>query len=278
LGADTQTTDPTRVLRFPNTINQKNQVRATVDIWNNIEYELSTLYSYCTPVEKIKKSRRKKKREVVTLPPAKGLVDLYSLNTKKKDDLELLVTLRSGQMVGYRNTCLYTYCFTIALIVKEQKSTIVFARQLNEKFNEPLLIKEVQETAKSAHKDASTFFKAFSDNKYTMYGLARDLIKPEKASTIIRKLDISSEERQQMRFLIDDVIRQNRNTELVREKRREAGVKSRTEYEANERAKTQSKVDLLHEAIETNPTASIRKLAEITGFSKSVVQRLKSQL
>ncbi|MBS7531865.1 AsnC family protein [Hazenella sp. IB182353] len=278
LGADTQTTDPTRVLRFPNTINQKNQVKATVDIWNNIEYALPTLYSYCTPVEETRKSRRKIKREIVTLPPPKGIVNLYSLNTKKKDDLELLVTLRNGQMVGYRNTYLYTYCFTVALIVKEQASTIVFARQINEKFTESLLIKEVIEVAKSACKDALAFLKAFSENEYTMRGLKSDLIKPEKASTIVRKLEMTSDEGQQMRVLIDQDIRRDRNTELVREKRREEGVKPRQEYEKVRKAKVDDKLDVLRMAIVENPNASNSQLSNITGIPRTTVIRLKKRI
>ncbi|RAL21958.1 AsnC family protein [Thermoflavimicrobium daqui] len=194
LGADTRTTDPTRVLRFPNTINQKNQIKATVEIWNPVEYTLQELYRYVTPIEEIRKTRRKKKQGVVIFPPPKGVVDLYSLNTKKKDDLELLVQLRQSKMTGYRNTFLYSYSFTIALIVKTQAATIVFARQINEKFTEPLLKKEVDVTAKSAYDDATKFLKAFAENNYRMRGLASDLVKPEKSSTIIEKLNITEEE------------------------------------------------------------------------------------
>lgn len=158
LGADPQTTDPTRVLRFPGTINQKSQIRATVEIWNPMEYTLQELYKYVTPIEKTRKSRKRKKRDVVILPPPQGVVDLYSLNTKKKDDLELLVQLRQGKMTGYRNTFLYTYSFTVALILKDKAGTITFARQINEKFTEPLLKKEVDTTAKSGYADAAASF------------------------------------------------------------------------------------------------------------------------
>ncbi|MBD1373962.1 hypothetical protein IC620_16590 [Hazenella sp. IB182357] len=159
--------------------------------------------------------------------------------------------------------------------MKEQASTIVFARQINEKFTESLMIKEVTEVAKSACKDALAFLKAFADNDYTMRGLKSDLIKPEKASTIVKKLDMTSDEREKMRVLIDQDIRRDRNTELVREKR---GSVTKEEYLLNEQAETNAKLELIRKAVDENPTASIRKLADITGLSKSAVQRLKKLL
>lgn len=275
LGADPQTTDPTRVLRFPGTINQKSQIRATVEIWNPIEYTLQELYKYVTPIEETRKSRRRKKRDVVILPPPQGVVDLYSLNTKKKDDLELLVRLRQGKMTGYRNTFLYTYSFTVALILKNQAGTVTFARQINEKFTEPLLKKEVDTTAKSGYDDAAAFLKEFAENDYKIRGLPSDLVKPEKASTIIKKLEITSEEMEHFRVLIDQDIRRKRNTEYQRKKR---GSVTREEYLSKEEEKKEDKFNLLKKALKEDPQASIRKLAEMTGLSKSVVQRLKSEL
>ncbi|MBD1373942.1 hypothetical protein IC620_16480 [Hazenella sp. IB182357] len=162
--------------------------------------------------------------------------------------------------------------------MKEQASTIVFARQINEKFTESLLIKEVIEVAKSACKDALAFLKAFSENEYTMRGLKSDLIKPEKASTIVRKLEMTSDERQQMRVLIDQDIRRDRNTELVREKRREEGVKPRQEYEKVRKAKVDDKLDVLRMAIVENPNASNSQLSNITGIPRTTVIRLKKRI
>ncbi|MCS1352791.1 AsnC family protein [Mechercharimyces sp. CAU 1602] len=276
LGADSQTTDPTRVLRFPNTVNQKNMAKTTVDIWNPVEYDLGTLYSYCTPIEDTRKSRRKKKKkEVVVLPSPRGIVNLYSLNTKKKDDLDRLLDLRNGVMTGYRNTYLYTYCFTIALILKEQKSTIVFARQANERFKEPLLIKELESVAKSACKDALDFLKAFKANEYKMIGLPSNLIKPEKASTIIRKLDITDEEIEHMRVLINRETKRKRNTEYVRDKR---GSITQEEHIKNKRQKVDEKIGQLRELLESSPDMTNRMLAEELQVTVRRVQQLKKEI
>lgn len=278
LGADAATTDPTRVLRFPGTVNQKNQVKATVEIWNPEEYALQELYRYVTPIEETRRSRKRKKRDVVILPPPKGVVDLYSLNTKKKDDLELLVQLRQGDMTGYRNTFLYTYSFTVALIVKSQAATIVFARQINEKFSEPLLKREVDTAAKSAYHDAAAFLKDFAENDYKMLGLPSSLIKPEKSSTIIDKLDITSEEMEHFRVLIDRSIKQRRNAEYQREKRRSKGVKEREEYIAQEKAKTDNKLEELRSLLQSNEGLTNKVLAERLGVSIRRIQQLKKEL
>jgi hypothetical protein len=278
LGADAATTDPTRVLRFPNTINQKNQIRATVEIWNPMEYTLQELYKYVTPIEETRKSRRRKKRDVVILPPPDGVVTLYSLNTKKKDDLELLVQLRQGEMTGYRNVFLYTYSFTVALIVKTQVATIVFAKQVNERFTEPLLVKEVETVAKSAYDDANKFLQAFAENDYKMRGLPSGLIKPEKASTIIEKLEITSEEMEHFRVLIDKGIKRKRNTIYQKEKRRLNGVQAREEYIAQEKEKTNDKLEQLKQLLEENPKIKQKELAERLGVSDRYIRKLKKQL
>lgn len=273
LGADPQTTDPTRVLRFPGTINQKNKVQVKVEIWNPVEYSLQDLYKYVTPIEKKRRPRKRKKRDVVILSPPAGVVNLYSLNTKKKDDLELLVSLRKGKMTGYRNTFLYTYSFTVALILKNQAGTITFARQINEKFREPLLKKEVETAAKSAYEDASAFLKAFAENDYKVRGLPSDLVKPEKASTIIRKLDITREEMQHFRVLIGKEVKRKRNTEYQRQKR---GSVTREEYIAKEKKKTDSKLNELKKLLSQGLTN--KELAKELNLSVRRVQQLKKEL
>ncbi|MDQ0418763.1 hypothetical protein J2Z48_002967 [Croceifilum oryzae] len=274
LGADAQTTDPTRVLRFPGTVNQKNQVKATADIWNPEEYSLDILYGYVTPLEEIRKSRKKQKQNVVILRPPDGVVNLYSLNTKKKDDLELLVRLREGKMSDYRNTFLYTYAFTVGLILKNQKGTLTFTRQINERFTEPLLVKEVTETVKSAYEDAAAFLKAFAENEYQVRGLPSKLIKPEMSSTIIRKLDITSDEMEHFRVLIGRVIKRQRNTGYQREKR---GSTTREEYVTKERQKTESKLEDLQKLLEIGNFTN-KELAEKLGVTVRRVQQLKKEL
>ena len=50
------------------------------------------------------------------------------------------------------------------------------------------------------------------------------------------------------------------------------------EYNEERAIQKDSKKDILRKAMEENPKASIRKLAEITGISKSHVSDLKKEL
>ncbi|MGN0449425.1 MAG: hypothetical protein ACI4G0_03590, partial [Ruminococcus sp.] len=88
LGADTSATDVTRVFRLPYSVNSKNNKQVQVDIWRTLEYDLEELYSYCTPLEARRKPSKKRKGTLVSLPPKKDLLTLYSLNSSRKNDLE----------------------------------------------------------------------------------------------------------------------------------------------------------------------------------------------
>lgn len=98
IGADSSATDVTRVFRLPYSINSKNNQQVQVEIWRTLEYSLEELYRYCTPLEARRKPSRKKKATLVSLPPQKDLLTLYSLNSARKDDLETLISLRQGSI------------------------------------------------------------------------------------------------------------------------------------------------------------------------------------
>ncbi|SFX79390.1 hypothetical protein SAMN04487866_12618 [Thermoactinomyces sp. DSM 45891] len=281
LNADPQASDPTRVFRFPNTINQKVPARSSVEIWNPNEYSLQDLYQFVTPLEEIRKKKKKKKKkpEVVIFSPP-GVVSLYTLNTKKKDDLEKLVELRQDKpFEKYRNTFLYTYSFTIALILKDEECTVTFARNINQKFHDPEEnLVEVERTAKSGYEDAIQFLKEFGKNDYKMMGLDRYLVKPEKSSTIIEKLNITSEEMEHFRVLIGREVKRQRNTDYQREKRRLDGAVDREEYLQSTRKKVDEKLECLELAIKEHPEASNAELSRITKIPRSTIIRLKKQL
>ncbi len=287
-GADTQTTDVTRVLRMPNTVNQKNKARTSVEIWNRREFSLEELYDYCVPMEQPKKQRRSSTGRIAMLPARKGVIDLYSLNTKRKDDLERLLTLRGGIMEawdekagsikGRRNVFMYTYGFTVGLINKTQAGTLLFARQANERFAEPLPIGELERAVKSGYKDAAAFFLAFKENEYTMKGLPWNLIKPKKSTTVINELGITPEEMEQMDTLISAPVRRKRNTGRKREARRSAGVQPRERYLADQQEQTEDKLWLLRKAIDTHPNAKGKELAAMLGISAARVSQLKRKL
>ena len=58
------------------------------------------------------------------------------------------------------------------------------------------------------------------------------------------------------------------------QKRREAGMRPMEEYNAERWEQTEDKLWQVQTALERYPNASVRKLAEYTGLSRSVVARL----
>lgn len=277
LGADGSCSDLSRVFRLPYSTHGKTGKQITVDLWTEKEYSLQELYEYVPPLEKKRKTKRK--GTLTTLPARKGVMDLYSLNTKRKADLEMIVELRNG-VIGNRNDLTYIYSFTTALIVKNQAATLEMTFQLNAKLADPQPKKEVERTAKNAYKDAMIFFDEFAKNDYKRVGLPHNIVKPMRNDTVIRKLniDFTQEEKEKMSTLIDKVEKQRRDTERKRAKRRAEGMTTREEYLAKEQKKTEDKLSVLKKAKEQYPGASIRKLVEYTGLSKSVIGRLMKQL
>ncbi len=277
LGADGSCSDLSRVFRLPYSTHGKTGKQITVDLWTEKEYSLQELYEYVPPLEKKRKSKRK--GMLTTLPARKGVMDLYSLNTKRKADLEMIVELRNG-VIENRNDLTYIYSFTTALIVKNQAATLEMTFQLNAKLADPQPKKEVERTAKNAYKDAMIFFDEFAKNDYKRVGLPHNIVKPMRNDTVIRKLniDFTQDEKEKMGTLIDKVEKQRRDTERKRAKRRAEGVTTREKYLEEEQKKTEDKLTILKRAKKQYPSASIRKLVEYTGLSKSVIGRLIKQL
>jgi hypothetical protein len=278
LGADTSGTDVTRVFRLPYSVNSRNGKQVTLEIWRTLEYSLLELYSFCKPLEQRRKLAKANKGTLHTLPSKKGLMDIYSLNTARKNDLETLVSLRMGE-IEKRNVLTYIYAYTVALIVKNKEATIEFAHQLNMRFTDPQRITAIRRTAGNGYDDAMKFFDEFKKRDYKMWYQDRDGIKrPMKSSTIIDELDITSEEMKQLTTIIDGIEKQARDTKRKQKKRREKGVQKRDNYIIQQQEKTDDKLWQLQKAIERHPDFSNYKLAELLSVSEGYIRKLKKKL
>ncbi|MBJ8031065.1 AsnC family protein [Bacillus cereus group sp. N21] len=278
LGADGSCSDLSRVLRMPYTTHSKTGKQIGLEIWTRREHELQELYEYVPPLEKKRQPKRtatRKKGSISTLPSQKGVMNLYSLNTKRKSDLEKIVTLRNGE-IEHRHDMTYIYAFTTALIVKNQAATLEMTFQLNNKFKEPQKRKEIERTAKDAYKDAIAFFDAFSANNFSKQGLPFGLIKPMKTETIFKKLDIklTEEELEVMDTLIDSEEKYKR---LVK-KRRKDGIVERSTYLENERKKKDEKLEKIKSLLESNPKINKSALAKEIGISRKHLYSLLKQM
>lgn len=278
IGADTSATDVTRVFRLPYSINSKVQRKVTVDLWRTLEYSLLELYSFCTPLEKRRKASKKKRGLLTTLPSPKGLKDLYSLNTFRKNDLELLVSIRKGE-IEKRNVLTYIYSYTVALILKNKQATIEFANQLNARFVEPQRTIEVARTAGNAYEDALKFYEEFKNREFRMWYQSVDGIKrPMKNTTIIEELEITSQEMKQLSTVIDKKEKQYRDTKRKRAKSRSEGVAERKEYIKTQHQITDEHLQKLQEILANNPKTKRKELAEALGVSIPRIAQLKQLL
>lgn len=275
LGADTSGTDVTRVFRLPHSINSRNGAQVKADIWRTLEYHLQELYSYCTPLESRRKPSKRSKGQLVTIPSQKGLFNLYSLNTARKNDLEMLIALRHGE-IEKRNVLTYIYAYTVALLLKNKEQTLAFSQQMNDRLSDPQRKREVSRTAGNAYDDALEFFDEYAKRDFKMWYKHSDGIKrPMKNITIIDELEITANEMKQFTTLIDAAEKQSRNTKQKREKR---GSVTRKEYKEQQHERTEDKLWQLEQALLRHPKAKRKELAEMLGVSGPRITQLKKLL
>ncbi|MGG0476201.1 AsnC family protein [Priestia aryabhattai] len=278
LGADTTATDVTRIFRLPYSVNTRSGKQVTLDIWRALEYNLSELYSYCVPLDRRRKVAKKKTSTLATLPSKKGLMNVYSLNTAKKNDLEELVKLRKGN-IEKRNVLTYIYAYTVALLVKNKEATFQFSRQLNERLATPQKASVVKRTSHSAYEDAMEFFEEFKKRDFKMWYKTLDGIKrPMKSQTIIDELEITTDEMKRFSVIIDEKEKKIRNAAYQRKKRRDKGVKARNYYIEEQYERTNLNLHKLQQALEEHPKAKRKELAEMLGVSVYRIDQLKRQL
>ena len=261
-GADTGAKDEARLMRLAGSVNGHNGQMVTIQPIHWRKYTIEELTERY--LSGFKKSRRgestqkpAKAKEKPRKAPAGGRT-IATLIQNRMSDIEDLVAIRGGLMNGHRNEAIFIYAIhalTSGYDLEEARQRVV---QLNEIYSDPLSANEVTRTLKSAEEQIKTpGFKRHSNAK------------------IIDKLAITEEEQRQLRTIIGKDEKRRRNTISKRKSRK--GM-SRAEREADNFKKKMQKVAELRKALAENPGASVREIAEITGFSKSTVQRLRSLL
>src|SRR5699024_1699119 len=276
IGADGNAKDLSRVMRVPNSVNERNNSTVKPEIWNDAAYTLQELQTYCRPLEQFG-SRKKKRNNIVQLPINKRLALFYKTNYARLTDLRRLIELRSGNFTDMRNTFLYMYSFHQSLVLNTQKDVISSVKntfkQVYSTKDKPMSNNEFERTVKSAYKDAQKFFKHFVDNGYRVVCKANDGIKkPYKTSNVIKKLNITEAEQMQMNTLSNADIARKQHAEYMRSKRRNEGIGSMEEYN---KQRKQRKQTIQQIAIELrNKGKTQREIAELTGVSQGYISRI----
>lgn len=281
LGADPKCTDVSRVFRLPGTTNSKNGQKVTVKIWRNLEYGIQELSEFCPPMAKTKD---KPKTERKVLPYEKpGVKSVFSLNTKRKEDLRKLVSLRNGDLTGLRNEILYIFAYTTALIDEQLGNTRYhcydFLESVYSVTDKPLKKSEIENTIKSAWKDGRAFIDEWNKRDNKMWYSRNDgIIKPMKTKTIIERLNVTNEESRSLATIHTTEILKENDREQKRQARRKAGVKVRAEYNQERENIIQGHMERIRAIQQEQPGIKQKEIAEMTGLSTVRVSQLIKEI
>lgn len=233
LGADSNAKDISRVMRVPNSINERNGAIVEPEIWNPHPYTLQELQSFCKPLERF--SYRGKKRAAIKRISPKNLSFFYKTNNARLVDLDKLIVLRNGDFTNKRNIFLYVYAYHQSLVCNSLSDTEAYIFDVVERIysreDKPLSNAEIKRTVKSAYKDSHNFFDHFKKNGFKVIYRHNDgIIKPYKTTNLIKILEITIDEQRALKRIHTGVVSKEKETDRKRVERRTAGVKSRSEY------------------------------------------------
>lgn len=282
IGADGNASDISRVMRVPNSVNERNNSIVEPSIWYDKAYTLQELQTYCRPLEKFE-TRSQIQNNILHLPRNKKLLLYYRVNNARLADLERLVTLRKGDFTHKRNEFLYTYSYHKALTVNTQKGLLAMVgdvfRDVYSTVDKPFTKREFETTVKSAYKDAREFFNHFKANGYNVIYKPNDGIKkPRKTENIIKALEITEDEQRNLKTLVNPTIKREYEAERKRAERRKQGMKPMSVYNAKRKADKEDKLHRLKQLLKDNPKMTKTKIAKHLEINKSHLYRLLKEL
>ncbi|MED0675256.1 replication protein, partial [Aneurinibacillus thermoaerophilus] len=272
IGADKKATDATRVFRLAGSTNGKNGEMVEVEYRHEHRYELRQLQrDYLPELDPDRKKKKGRPKKIVQLH------NIYRLHFTRLRDLARLVELRGYDVSGYRETICFLYRYWSCCILNDPEEALRQTKAFNEQFTRPLPVKEVVRATKSAEKAWQARSNAEANRLAVEQGYpgAGYNISNKK---LISWLDITPEEQQQLETIIDANKKQRRNTLYQREKRRSGGVQERSVYLEQQKEKTEDKLYLLRLALQKNPKAKQKELAQLLGVSDRYIRKLLKQI
>lgn len=272
LGGDSKAIDAARVFRIAGSKNSKNDAKVYVEYRHDYRYSLKEIqYDYLpelTPKPKTEKKKVGRKKKVVQL------YNIYSLYHARILDITKLVELRQYNINGYRETICFLYRYWMCCFCNDTVEAYRQTAELNSTFTDPLPEKELRIATMSAEKA----YEAKSNKKANEIAISKGY--PGAGYNIsntklIKWLDITQDEMLHLKTIINKKEVRRRDAIYQANKRREAGIRTREQRLADDRAEMLRKVDVIKKIIDENPDLSLGKIAKLTGFSKATVQRLK---
>ncbi|WP_099330282.1 helix-turn-helix transcriptional regulator [Clostridium paraputrificum] len=182
---DKRATDPTRLLRLPGTINSKDNSKcySMLKREDNIYNIFDLKKAYIKP----NKAYKKNKSNIAYLPTK----NLYTLNKSRLEDFKAIVSLRNGEVKGYRNTLIMFYSYHYRLINEITVEELIdITKEFNKSFREPYKIRELISVCRSVNRTV----KHFQEDESKGYKFTNKYI--------IEALDISEQEQKKLLTII----------------------------------------------------------------------------
>lgn len=257
LELDKNSTDLARVYRIPGTLNIKASENCSILLNSNIRYRLDNLVKYYFPDLEYKKNNnktvvKKEKKQNDTDNKVKKIFNLYSLHYNRMLDFVKLIDLRSGDLKGNREFILFLYRYYTCLFLKDTDAALESTINLNNKFKQPLTQSEVI----SATRSAEIAFKRWQEDNTKGYNY--------RNSTLIKKLEITEKEQEQMLAIIGKEEKYRRKN-IKRTPRNKNGL---TKKQQELKEQEQQVKELRQQGL------SMQKIAVAMGISKSKVVKL----
>lgn len=285
IGADPKAKDASRVLRLERTVNSKTGERCHI-VWMNedrpgipVRYDFDTLFEEVMPLSREEYAAQREKRlmkrqeRILRLVANSGDTSspLGALNGRRLawdrlEDLRTLAAMRGGVTEGWRMDYLFFCCNFMVL------SGAVPANQL---YLEANALSQEFAPGWGWHKsELSTLHqkaKAFAaGDRIEFNGRSYPPLYTPTNHTLINRFEITTNEQQKLRTIIDSDEKRRRDAQRKRQARKEAGAVDRDAYLAKAAEKRSMAVELRAQGV------SLRKIAMQMETSVSQVQRLLS--
>ena len=265
VGGDPKATDAARVLRVAGSTNSSNGETVTVHHCHDYRYRLKEdIRDVYLPDLKQPKKKKGRPPKIVTLH------NIRNLHYSRALDLLKLVELRDYDVVGYREFMCFLYRYWKCCFLADTEKALEDTLDFNQSFRNPLHEREVIKATRSAEKawEARSSKEANEIARKRGYPGAGYNYSNKR---LIEDLDITPEEQKYMRTIIGKEEKYYRNNKRRRKSRRKDGKTKR------ERQKGKT-LDKLKKAIEKNPVASQKELAEVVGVSQQHISRLLKRI
>ena len=185
ISVDSRVKDPTRLLRLPNTINSKSNSKCYSMLKN--EGNIYNIFDLKKAYIKVNKQYKKNKGKITYLPTK----NLYTLNMSRIEDFKHIVSLRNGDIKGYRNTLIMLYSYHYRLVNEVTVEELIkVTKEFNKSFKEPYKAKELISVCRSVNRTVKHFQEDNSKgykftNKYIINALDLEEQEQRKLITII---------------------------------------------------------------------------------------------